>query len=100
MNNIFKEFPKNEQEIINLAKDESLILVKCSKGADLDFNPKGLFFGNFWTPDGTYAEVIFSTSEWNACQDYYQGFDVYPKEYQGQHEINWTIEDIEEYIIL
>lgn len=54
MNNIFKEFPKNEQEIINLAKDESLILVKCSKGADLDFNPQGLFFGNFWTLDGIF----------------------------------------------
>ena len=41
-----------------------------------------------------YEEVIFSTSEWNACQDYYQGFDVYTKNYQDQHEINWTIEDI------
>ena len=97
----YLKFPQNKNEIIDLAKEENLtILVKCSKGADLDFNPQGLFFGSLWTSDGTYEEVIFSTSEWNACQDYYQGFDVYPKEYQGQHEINWTIEDIEEYIIL
>lgn len=93
--------PQNKNEIIDLAKEENLtIIVKCSKGIDLDFNPQGLFFGSLWTSDGTYEEVIFSTSEWNACQDYYQGFDVYTKEYQGQHEINWTIEDIEEYIIL
>ena len=92
----YLKFPQNKQEIINLAKDESLILVKCSKGADLDFNPQGLFFGSLWTAD----EVIFFFFEWNACQDYYQGFDVYPKEYQGQHEVNWTIEDIEEYVLL
>ena len=96
----YLKFPQNKNEIIGLAKDESLILVKCSKGADLDFNPQGLFFGSLWGSDSTYEEIVFSTSEWNACQDYYQGFDVYPKEYQGQHEINWTIEDIEEYIIL
>ena len=97
----YLKFPQNKNEIIDLAKEENLtILVKCSKGADLDFNPQGLFFGSLWTSDGTYEEVIFSTSEWNAYQDYYQGFDVYTKEYKGQHEINWTIEDIEEYIIL
>ena len=97
----YLKFPQNKNEIIDLAKEENLtILVKCSKGVDLDFNPQGLFFGSLWTSDGTYEEVIFSTSEWNACQDYYQGFDVYTKEYKGQHEINWTIEDIEEYIIL
>ena len=96
----YLKFPKDKQEIINLAKDESLILVKYSKGADLDFNPQGLFFGSLWSSTGEYGEIIFSTSEWNACQDYYQGFDVYPKEYQGQHEINWTIEDIEEYVLL
>ena len=97
----YLKFPQNKNEIIDLAKEENLtILVKCSKGADLDFNPQGLFFGSLWTSDGTYEEVIFSTSEWNACQDYYQGFDVYTKEYKGQHEINWTIEDIEEYIVL
>ena len=97
----YLKFPQNKNEIIALAKEENLtILVKCSKGVDLDFNPQGLFFGSLWTSDGTYEEVIFSTSEWNACQDYYQGFDVYPKEYQGQHEINWTIEDIEEYVLL
>ena len=97
----YLKFPQNKNEIIDLAKEEHLtIIVKCSKGADLDFNPQGLFFGSLWTSDGTYEEVIFSTSEWNACQDYYQGFDVYTKEYKGQHEINWTIEDIEEYIVL
>ena len=97
----YLKFLQNKNEVIDLAKEENLtILVKCSKGADLDFNPQGLFFGSLWTSDGTYGEVIFSTSEWNACQDYYQGFDVYPKEYQGQHEINWTIEDIEEYVLL
>lgn len=96
----YLKFPQNKNEIIDLAKDEPLILVKCSKGADLDFNPQGLFFGNLWTPDGTYEETIFSTSEWNGCQDCYQGFDVYPKDYQDQHEVNWTIEDIDEYIIL
>lgn len=97
----YLKFPQNKNEIIDLAKEENLtILVKCSKGADLDFNPQGLFFGSLWTSDGTYEEVIFSTSEWNACQDYYQGFDVYTKEYKGQHEINWTIEDIEEYVVL
>ena len=97
----YLKFPQNKNEIIDLAKEENLtILVKCSKGVDLDFNPQGLFFGSLWTSDGTYEEVIFSTSEWNACQDYYQGFDVYTKEYKGQHEINWTIEDIEEYIVL
>ncbi len=97
----YLKFPQNKNEIIDLAKEEHLtIIVKCSKGVDLDFNPQGLFFGSLWTSDGTYEEVIFSTSEWNACQDYYQGFDVYTKEYKGQHEINWTIEDIEEYIVL
>lgn len=97
----YLKFPQNKNEVIDLAKEEHLtIIVKCSKGVDLDFNPQGLFFGSLWTSDGTYEEVIFSTSEWNACQDYYQGFDVYTKEYKGQHEINWTIEDIEEYIIL
>ena len=97
----YLKFPQNKNEVIDLAKEEHLtIIAKCSKGADLDFNPQGLFFGSLWTSDGTYEEVIFSTSEWNACQDYYQGFDVYTKEYKGQHEINWTIEDIEEYIIL
>ena len=97
----YLKFPQNKNEIIDLAKEENLtILVKCSKGVDLDFNPQGLFFGSLWGSDSTYEEIVFSTSEWNACQDYYQGFDVYPKEYQGQHEINWTIEDIEEYIIL
>ena len=35
----YLKFPQNKNEIIGLAKDESLILVKCSKGADLDFNP-------------------------------------------------------------
>ena len=75
----YLKFPQNKNEIIDLAKEENLtILVKCSKGVDLDFNPQGLFFGSLWTSDGTYEEVIFSTSEWNACQDYYQGFDVYP----------------------
>lgn len=97
----YLKFPQNKNEVIDLAKEEHLtIIVKCSKGVDLDFNPQGLFFGSLWTSDGTYEEVIFSTSEWNACQDYYQGFDVYTKEYKGQHEINWTIEDIEEYIVL
>ena len=97
----YLKFPQNKNEIIDLAKEENLtILVKCSKGADLDFNPQGLFFFIFWGSDSTYEEIVFSTSEWNACQDYYQGFDVYPKEYKGQHEINWTIEDIEEYIVL
>ena len=97
----YLKFPQNKNEIIALAKEENLtILVKCSKGVDLDFNPQGLFFGSLWTSDGTYEEIVFSTSEWNACQDYYQGFDVYTKEYKGQHEINWTIEDIEEYIVL
>ena len=100
MNNFFKKFPKDKQEIIALAKAENLIFVNCSKGADLDFNPQGLFFGSLWSSDSTYKEVIFSTSEWNPSQDYYQGCDVYPKEYQGQHEINWTIEDIEEYVLL
>ena len=96
----YLKFPQNKNEIIALAKEENLILVKCFKGADLDFNPQGLFFVFFWGSDSIYEEIVFSTSEWNACQGYYQGFDVYPKEYQGQHEINWTIEDIEEYIIL
>ncbi len=97
----YLKFPQNKNEIIDLAKEEHLtIIVKCSKGVDLDFNPQGLFFGSLWSSTGEYEEIIFSTSEWNACQDYYQGFDVYPKEYQGQHEINWTIEDIEEYVLL
>lgn len=97
----YLKFPQNKNEVIDLAKEEHLtIIVKCSKGVDLDFNPQGLFFGSLWTSDGTYEEIVFSTSEWNACQDYYQGFDVYTKEYKGQHEINWTIEDIEEYIVL
>ena len=96
----YKKFPENKNEIIDLAKEEILIVVKCPKGADPDFNPQGFFFGNLWTSDGTYEEIVFSTSEWNGCQDYYQGFDVYTKDYKEQHEVSWTIEDIKEYIIL
>lgn len=36
----YLKFPQNKNEIIALAKEENLILVKCSKGADLDFNPQ------------------------------------------------------------
>lgn len=94
------KFPKDKNEIINIAKQEKLVLVRCSKGSDVNFNPQGLFFGNFCTSDGTYEDTIFSTSEWWASQDRYQGFNVYPRDYTDYHDVDWVIEDIEEYIVL
>ena len=95
----FKEFPKERNELLALAQTDNQLLVKISKGSDSHFNPKGYYLGSMWGA-GEYEDIVFSTSMWDMYYEQYIDLELYPITSTKTHEVTFTIEDIEEYIIL